>query len=167
MLLIIPLLSFCISQESNTYELTYKLKTCLTLSHIVNDSSLINISSLSFPSDYSLFTVNETELINTIINLCITIGKIDSSQRHHSKPKPFNYNCNAMQLNKCLSPIISKKHYLELNSALTVKSTRVKNRLIKIRNFTDWTNKVKDILGAKPKEALKCILDWKCGIIMN
>ena len=39
--------------------------------------------------------------------------------------------------------------------------------LIKIRNFTDWTNKVKDILGAKPKEALKCILDWKCGIIMN
>ena len=127
MLLIIPLLSFCISQESNTYELTYKLKTCLTLSHIVNDSSLINISSLSFPSDYSLFTVNETELINTIINPCITIGK----------------------------------------SALTVKSTRVKNRLIKIRNFTDWTNKVKDILGAKPKEALKCILDWKCGIIMN
>lgn len=139
MLLIIPLLSFCISQESNTYELTYKLKTCLTLSH-------------------SLFTVNETELINTIINLCITIGKIDSSQRHHSKSKPFNYNCNAMQLNKCLSPIISKKHYLELNSALTVKSTRVKNRLIKIRNFTDWTNKVKDILGAKPKELLSVFL---------
>ena len=95
MLLIIPLLSFCISQESNTYELTYKLKTCLTLSHIVNDSSLINITSLSFPSDYSLFTVNETELINTIINLCITIGKLI---RH-----------NATTLNQNLSIIIAMR----------------------------------------------------------